>query len=100
LAIGNPPHPADEILTHYADPLEFTSPLVVERLGRADGTIRRRDELRGYFAQGVGPGSALRFDLLEALPGVDSVAQTVIEAMRLNAQHQADRVVVHYSPAP
>jgi hypothetical protein len=99
-------HDLERILAHYADPLEFTSPLVVQRLGRPDGTIRSREELRHYFAEGVGPGSALRFDLLEAIPGVDSVAlryrnqrgQTVIEAMRLNPQGKADRVTVHYSP--
>lgn len=100
-------HDLERILTHYADPLEFTSPLVVERLGRADGTLHSREELRRYFAVGVGPGSALRFELLEVLPGVDSVAlryrnhrgQTVIEVMRLNREGQADRVSVHYSAA-
>ncbi|HEX7928254.1 MAG TPA: hypothetical protein VF678_11730, partial [bacterium] len=82
-------------------------PLVVQRLGRADGTIRTRAELRSYFAVGVAPGSLLRFELLEAIPGVSSVAiryrnhrgQTVVEVMRLNAEHQADRVVVHYTAA-
>ena len=59
-------HDLERILSHYADPLEFTSPLVVQRLGRADGTIRSREELRDYFAVGVGAGSPLHFDLLEA----------------------------------
>lgn len=101
-------HDLEGILAHYADPLEFTSPLAVQRLGRADGTIRSKAELRDYFAQGLAPGSALRFELLEAIPGVDTVAlryrnhrgQTVIEVMRLNAAGQADRVSVHYSPPP
>ncbi len=101
-------HDLERILRHYADPLEFTSPVVVQRLGRADGTIRSREELRGYFAVGVAPGSALRFELLEVLPGVDSMAlryrnhrgQAVIEVMHLNGSGQADRVAVHYSAAP
>ena len=95
----------DRILTHYADPLEFTSPLVVKRLGRDDGTIRSKAELKDYFAPGITP--SLRFELLEAIAGVSSVAiryrnhrgMTVIEVMRLNGQGKADRVMVHYSAA-
>jgi ketosteroid isomerase-like protein len=98
-------HDLERILTHYADPLEFTSPLIVKRLGRADGTIHSKAELKDYFTTGI--TSALRFELLEAIAGVSSVAvryrnqrgMTVIEVMRLNAQGKADRVVVHYSAA-
>lgn len=99
-------HDLEAILAHYADPLEFTSPLVVQRLSRADGTIRNLAELRAYFAVGLAPGSTLRFELLEAIPGVDSVAlryrnhrgQTVIEVMHRNAAGKVDRVMVHYTP--
>ena len=44
-------HDLDAVMRLYADRLEFVSPLVVERLGRADGTITRKDELRDYFAR-------------------------------------------------
>ena len=85
-------HDVERILAHYADPLEFTSPLIVERLGRPDGTIRTKDELRGYFTTGLEAGPALRFELLDVLPGVSSVTlyyrnhrgRTVAETMFLN----------------
>jgi ketosteroid isomerase-like protein len=101
-------HDLERIIAHYADPLMFTSPLVVQRLGRPDGTIRSRSELRDYFAMGLGPDSALRFELLEVLLGVDSMALryrnhrglTVIEVMRINDAGLADRVTVHYSTRP
>lgn len=97
-------HDLERILSHYADRLEFTSPLVVERLGRADGTIRTKDELRGYFAAGIGPGSALRFELIDVLPGVGSVTlyyrnhrgRTVAEAMFLDARGLVCKAAVHY----
>jgi len=63
-------HDLEAVLVHYAEELEFVSPLVVKRLGRPDGTIRSKDELRAYFAASLGPGSTLRFDLQAVLVGV------------------------------
>ncbi len=55
-------HDLDAVMRLYADQLEFVSPLIVERLGRADGTITRKDDLRDYFATGLGPDSDLHFE--------------------------------------
>jgi hypothetical protein len=55
-------HDLDAIASHYADDLDFTSPLVIDRLGRADGTIRSKAELKSYFAAGLTPGSNLKFE--------------------------------------
>lgn len=65
-------HDLDGVMAHYAGDLEFVSPLVVHRLGRPDGTIRNRSELRTYFAASLEPGSMLRFDLCAVLCGVGS----------------------------
>ena len=98
-------HDLEAILSHYADPLRFTSPLVVTRTGRADGTLRSKAQLREYFAQGLRAQPGLRFELERVLAGVDSVAicyrnhrgQDVVETMRLNGEGLADLVLVHYS---
>jgi hypothetical protein len=97
-------HDLERILAHYADTLEFTSPLVVERLGRADGTIRDKAALRAYFAVGVAPGSTLRFELIDALPGVASLilyyrnhrGRTVAETMHFGPDGKVVRATVHY----
>jgi len=97
-------HDLERILSHYAETLEFTSPLVVERLGRADGTIRTKAELRDYFAVGVAPGSTLRFELLDVLPGVGSVTlyyrnhrgRTVAETMFFGPDGKVVKATVHY----
>jgi hypothetical protein len=98
-------HDLETILIHYADPLEFTSPNVVKRMGRADGTLRSKAELREYFAQALKAQPGLRFDLDDVLLGVDSVAvqyrnhrsQRVVEAMHLDGRGQVYRAVVHYA---
>jgi len=99
-------HDLDAILGHYADALEFTSPLVVERLGRADGTIRDKAELRAYFSPSLRPDSKLRFEPIDVLAGVSSVTlvyrnhrdQIVAETMELDDAGRAVRVTVHHRP--
>jgi hypothetical protein len=97
-------HDIEAILSHYADPPEHCSPLVVERLGRADGTIRDRAELGAYFLGGLQRHPPIRFELIDVFPGVASVAvlyrnhlaRTVVEVMHLDASRKIVRTVVHY----
>jgi len=97
----------DAILGHYAETLEFTSPLVIERLSRADGTIRDKAELRDYFARSLGPDSKLRFELIDVLAGVAGVTlvyrnhrgQIVAETMEIDESGRAKRVSIHHRPA-
>jgi hypothetical protein len=98
-------HDIEAILSHYADPPEHTSPLIVERLGRADGTIRSLAELRVYFQRGLEGTQPLHFDLLDVFPGVSSVAvlyrnqrgKTVLEVMCLDQHTKVTRSIVHCS---
>ncbi len=94
----------EKILCHHTDELEFVSPLVVSRLGREDGAIRTKRELRDYFSQGIGPGSELHFELLDVLAGVSSITlyyrnhrnQMVAETMSLNDEGMVTKVFVHH----
>ena len=43
----------EAVLGHYADDVEVCSPLVVRRLGRRDGVLRGKEEMRAYFGQGM-----------------------------------------------
>lgn len=78
-------HDLAAVLMHYADDLVFVSPLVVKRLGRADGTIRDKAELVRYFAESLGHDSQLHFELEDVLVGVDSWTM-------LYANHRGQRV--------
>jgi len=97
-------HDLDGILSHYADELEFVSPLAVKRLGRADGRVSTKAELRDYFAPSLAPGSELRFELEAVFAGVGSVnilyrnhrGQRVAETMFVNGDGLVDRVYVHH----
>lgn len=97
-------HDLDSVMAHYAEELEFVSPLVVHRLGRPDGTIRDKGQLRAYFAASLGPGSALRFDLRAVLVGVGSYTilyrnhrgQDVAETVFPDAAGRIARAYVHH----
>ena len=98
-------HNLEEILSHYADTIVFTSPVAVRRMNLADGTLRGKAQLREYFTQGLNKQPQLRFELLDVLAGVDSVAvvyrnhrsQRVVEVMHLNERGQVYRAIVHYT---
>jgi hypothetical protein len=97
-------HDLDRILGHYASDVEFTSPFVAELRGVADGTLRGSDELRAYFARALAAFPDLRFELLHALAGANSVVLVyrsvrnllAAETMILGADGRATRVLCHY----
>jgi ketosteroid isomerase-like protein len=100
-------HDLDAIMEHYADDVEFWSPLIVKRLGIASGKLTGKPALRDYFARGLAAIPDLHFTLLQVLPGVDSVTvyyrnqngAEVAEVTVLAADHRAVMVRVHYSPS-
>jgi hypothetical protein len=63
-------HDIDKIISHYAQQLEYTSPLIVERFSDPDGTIFSRDKLKEYFQIGLMKNPQLRFEFSQLLLGV------------------------------
>jgi ketosteroid isomerase-like protein len=97
-------HDLDAILAHYADDARLTSPLVVDRLGRADGTIQGKEALRACFAEGLSRAPGLRFELRRVLVGVDGLAimyvresgALVVDALTLGPDGRAVDARVYY----
>ena len=77
-------------LIHYSDDIEICSPLVVSRLGRQDGILRGKDELRAYFARGM-ENAALRFELSGLRLGVEAA-----DTMVMNENGQVVRMCACY----
>jgi hypothetical protein len=46
-------HDLERILTHYADDVVFSSPHIIERLGKPSGEVHGKDELRAYWGSGL-----------------------------------------------
>ena len=66
-------HDIEKIMNHYASDIEFTSPMIVSILNRANGKVSGKDELRAYFLKGLEAYPELSFEFYHAFAGVNSV---------------------------
>lgn len=97
-------HDLERILAHYTEDVELVSPVVVQLLGVADGTVRGKSALRGYFARGLEAFPQLRFTLERVAWGVRSVVLVYVnqrgtrtaEFMELAPAGTVTRVVANY----
>jgi hypothetical protein len=76
-------HDLERILTHYDDEVLLISPVALKLLG-GDGTVRGKPALRGYFIRGLEAFPNLRFDLIDALWGVETIVVYYINNVRGN----------------
>ena len=98
-------HDLELILTHYEDTVELTSPVAAQLLGRADGKVVGKAELRAYFQRGLEAYPDLNFRLEDVLWGLNSVVLYYTnqkgtrsgEFMELSATGKVARVVANYS---
>jgi predicted ester cyclase len=93
------------ILGHYEEAVELTSPVAARLLGRADGKVVGKANLRAYFQRGLEAYPELHFTLEDVLWGVSSVVlyytnqkgTRVGEFMELSANGKVARVVANYN---
>ena len=86
-------HDLEAIVSHYAQDVEFTSPVVIRLLGEPSGVVNGKPALRAYFRKGLAARPNLHFELIGVLAGVGSIAvhyrsvdgQAVVEAMTLDS---------------
>lgn len=66
-------HDLDRILSHYTDDFEMSSPLIVERMGIAEGVLRGKRSIRPYWQRGLDARPPLHFELRDVLVGVNTI---------------------------
>ena len=102
-------HDLDAIIVLYGDDVEFRSPFVVKRLGDPRGLLRGKDAVREYFSRGLAALPHLRFELRNALVGVDSVAiyydsvhdaRAAVEVHAFDGEGKIVSVRAHYADPP
>jgi ketosteroid isomerase-like protein len=90
----------ERIFSHYVDDFEMRSPLIVERGFSRTGALRGKDAIRPYWAAGIaGAKPPLKFDLIAAYAGVDTIAihyrsvgrKVVVEVLEFDEQRRAIR---------
>ncbi len=98
-------HDLDLIMSHYDDAVELTSPVAAQLLGKVDGKVVGKLNLRNYFQRGLAAYPDLQFRLEDVLWGVSSVVlyytnqkgTGAAEFMELSEAGKVLRVVANYS---
>jgi hypothetical protein len=97
-------HDLERILAHYDDEVMLTSPVAMKLLN-GDGTVWGKAALREYFLRGLQAYPDLRFDLIDALWGTETIVIYYInnvrgsktaEVMLLNAAGKVRRGWANY----
>lgn len=66
-------HDLDRVLSHYEDDFEMSSPIIRSLASEASGKLAGKPAIRAYWAKALATIPDLRFELLSALAGADSV---------------------------
>ena len=101
-------HDLERILSHYADDVEVTSPLMETVLGPGQLTVRGKEALRACWGPALARYPDLRFILFRAYAGPRSVVihyQSVqglvgAECMEFDPSGAVNRVLAHYAMGP
>jgi hypothetical protein len=97
-------HDIDLIMKHYADSIEFCSPVVQKVLGDPKGVVHGIDKLRDYFSRQLQKFSTLNFQLLDVFASPQSIVLyykinrglLAAEVMILDANMKAIKVYANY----
>lgn len=66
-------HDLDEILSHYTDDFEMSSPVIATTMNEPSGTLKGKEIIRIYWAKALAMYPDLRFEKLHVLTCVGSV---------------------------
>lgn len=67
-------HDLEEVLSHYTDDFEMTTPMIQHLLGVASGTLRGKHAVGDYWRAALQKIPDLRFSILAVTAGVDAVS--------------------------
>lgn len=67
-------HDIERILSHYVEDFEMRSPLIVESMGVASGTLQGKAAIRPYWERGLAASPQLCFELLDVMIGANAIA--------------------------
>ena len=98
-------HDIEEIISHYADDLQFYSPVIKQLQVNDVGLITDKETLKAYFEKGLQVYPDLHFHFHEVLAGTSSLIiyytsinnRKSAELMQFNENGKVNLVRAHYS---
>ncbi|MBQ0797989.1 MAG: nuclear transport factor 2 family protein [Porticoccaceae bacterium] len=96
-------HDLDEILSHYTDDFEMTSPIIGELMDEPGGTLKGKELVGAYWSKALTAFPDLRFEFLHAFAGVNSVVvyykgprSLSAEVFYFNHNGKVEKAFAHY----
>ena len=98
-------HDLEKILSHYSEDFTIESPLAVQLYPQSNGMVVGKSEVRKYWSIGLERSPNLKFEILDVLTGVNSMAiymfnassnKKSVEVMSFNSEMKVNSVIVCY----
>jgi ketosteroid isomerase-like protein len=98
-------HDLDDIMKHYADDIQITTPMLKLAAGLESGSIQGKEEVRAYWEKALNKISDLHFELIEVTSGINSVAlyyksvmnKMAVEVMFFDENGLVNKMIAHYT---
>ena len=97
-------HDLDAILSHYAEDLELSSPLIPTIAGEPSGVLKGKTAIKAYWKKGLDQIPDLHFVFQEVLVGIESLTiyyrghrGMVAEVLIFNAQGKVKQALACYA---
>lgn len=98
-------HNLDEILEHYSDDLEITTPMIKLAAGIDSGSLKGKEAVANYWRKALERVPDLHFVLIDVTVGINSVAlyyqsimnKKAIEVMHFNEAGKVCKMFAFYT---
>lgn len=98
-------HDLNDILNHYSDDIEITTPMIKLAAGINSGSLKGKENVKEYWRKALERIPDLYFELYEVTSGVNSVAlfyksvmnKKAIEVMFFNEQGKVNKMNAFYT---
>lgn len=98
-------HDLNEILSHYSDDIEITTPMIKLATGEDSGTLKGKDKVAEYWNAALKKLPDLHFELIDITIGVNSIAlyyksvmnKKAVEVMYFNDEGKVNKMIAHYT---
>jgi ketosteroid isomerase-like protein len=98
-------HNLDNILEHYADDIEITTPMIKLAAGIDSGSLKGKENVKDYWQKALHKIPDLHFELYEVTAGINSVAlyyksvmgKKAIEVMFFDEEEKVNKMFAFYT---
>lgn len=98
-------HDLEDILRHYAEDVEITTPMIKIAAGIDSGSLKGKEQVADYWRKALQKIPDLNFELIDVTEGINSVAlyyksvmnKKAIEVMFFNEQGKVKRMYALYT---